>query len=192
MVSNGTRRRILLQIWEDDNGLPGQEIFSAVQVSGNSTGWNERDITEMVYVSGDFWFGTKNFSSTQDWGLDTDSVSGNSIYAQSNALDWLSVEGGNLMLRVVLDCGDNCPSDDVCGDTVSGDTNGDGITNILDVVGLVNFILGGQLDECGLVAADFNQDGVVNILDVVGLVHQFLVAVFQMRVQRLCMRQLLV
>ena len=68
------------------------------------------------------------------------------------------------MLRVVLDCGDNCPSDDVCGDTVSGDTNGDGITNILDVVGLVNFILGGQLDECGLVAADFNQDGVVNIL----------------------------
>ena len=163
------------KVWEDDNGLPGQEIFSAVQVSGNSTGWNERDITaDGLFVSGDFWFGTKNFSSTQDWGLDTDSVSGNSIYAQSNALDWLSVEGGNLMLRVVLDCGDNCPSDDVCGDTVSGDTNGDGITNILDVVGLVNFILGGQLDECGLVAADFNQDGVVNILDVVGLVSSIL------------------
>ena len=162
---------IYFKVWEDDNGLPGQEIFSAVQVSGNSTGWNERDITaDGLFVSGDFWFGTKNFSSTQDWGLDTDSVSGNSIYAQSNALDWLSVEGGNLMLRVVLDC----PSDDVCGDTVSGDTNGDGITNILDVVGLVNFILGGQLDECGLVAADFNQDGVVNILDVVGLVSSIL------------------
>ena len=106
--------------------------------------------------------------------MDTDTVSGNSIYAQSNALDWLSVEDGNLGLRVVLDCGDNCPSDDICGDTLAGDTNGDGITNILDVVGLVNFILGGQLDECGLVAADFNQDDVVNILDVVGLVSSIL------------------
>ena len=164
-----------LKVWEDDNGLPGQEIYSAVQVSGNSTGWNERDVSDQgIIVSGDFWFGTKNFSSTQDWGMDTDSVSGNSIYAQSNALDWLSVDDGNLGLRVVLDCGDNCPGDDVCGDTISGDVSGDGITNILDVVGLVNFILGGQLDECGLVAADFNQDGVVNILDVVGLVSSIL------------------
>ena len=164
-----------LKVWEDNNGIPGEELYSAVQVSGNDTGWNERDITDSgIIVSGDFWFGTKNFSSTQDWGMDTDTVSGNSIYAQSNALDWLSVEDGNLGLRVVLDCGDNCPSDDICGDTLAGDTNGDGITNILDVVGLVNFILGGQLGECGLVAADFNQDDVVNILDVVGLVSSIL------------------
>mgnify|MGYP001260361772 CR=1 FL=1 len=70
-----------LKVWEDDNGVPGNEIFSAVQVSGNTEGWNERDISDdNVTVSGDFWFGTKNFSSTQDWGLDTDSDAG--VYAR--------------------------------------------------------------------------------------------------------------
>ena len=161
-----------LKVWEDDNGVPGNEIFSAVQVSGNAEGWNERDISDdNVTVSGDFWFGTKNFSSTQDWGLDTDSISGFSVYNPGN--EWRPVEG-NLMLRVVLDCGENCPSDDPCADTTPGDTNGDGITNILDVVGLVNYILGGSLNGCGEAAADFNQDGLVNILDVVGLVNSIL------------------
>jgi len=170
----GSGGAFYIKVWEDDNGMPGNEIFSAVQVAGNAEGWNERDLTnDDLTVSGDFWFGTKNFSSTQDWGLDTDSDSGNSMYDSGSG--WDSVGGGNLMLRVVLDCGDNCPGDDACSDTQPGDTNGDGITNILDVVGLVNFIIGGlDLGECGLIAADFNSDGVVNILDVVGLVSSIL------------------
>ena len=36
-----------LKVWEDNNGLPGEELYSAVQVSGNATGWNERDITQI-------------------------------------------------------------------------------------------------------------------------------------------------
>ena len=162
-----------LKVWEDDNGMPGNEIYSAVQVSGNVEGWNEKNISdEGLVLAGDFWFGTKNFSSTANWGLDTDSVSGNSMFDSGEG--WESVDG-NLMLRVVLDCVDNCPGDNVCSDTIPGDTNGDGLTNILDVVGLVNFIIGGlELDECGLVAADFNSDGTVNILDVVGLVSSIL------------------
>jgi len=79
------------------------------------------------------------------------------------------------MMRVVLDCGNNCPGDDSCSDTLIGDTNGDTIINVLDVVTLVQFILGqNDLNDCGDVAADFNQDGIINILDVVGLVQSIL------------------
>jgi len=61
-------------------------------------------------------------------------------------------------------------NDDICGTGVIGDSNGDGQLNILDIVGMVNFILGtGTVEyEC---AADFNGDGQVNILDIVGMVN---------------------
>jgi len=63
------------------------------------------------------------------------------------------------------DCGT-----DTCGSGIGGDTNGDGTLNILDIVGVVNFILGtGAIDfEC---AADFNFDSTINILDIVGMVN---------------------
>ena len=48
-----------------------------------------------------------------------------------------------------------------------GDSNSDGTLNILDVVLLVNVILGGSDAEC----ADINEDGTLNILDVVLLVN---------------------
>ena len=51
----------------------------------------------------------------------------------------------------------DCDEDGGCG-AGAGDANGDGTLNILDIVAMVNFILGsGALDyEC---AADFNGDG---------------------------------
>ena len=52
-----------------------------------------------------------------------------------------------------------------CG--IVGDVNDDDTLNILDVVLLVNLILGGEAAECG----DANSDGAVNILDVVLLVN---------------------
>lgn len=57
-----------------------------------------------------------------------------------------------------------------CGTGVVGDANGDATLNILDIVGIVNYILGtGAIEvEC---AADFNADGTVNILDIVGMVN---------------------
>ena len=54
-----------------------------------------------------------------------------------------------------------------------GDVTGDGIINVLDIVGLVNHILGiAALDDT--CAADFTGDTVVNVLDIVGLVNQIL------------------
>lgn len=57
------------------------------------------------------------------------------------------------------------------GGCLLGDVNNDGLTNILDVVGIVNTILSsGESLDC----SDVNQDGLLNILDVVQLVNMIL------------------
>ena len=61
------------------------------------------------------------------------------------------------------------------GSTLPGDINGDDIANILDIVMLVNFVLGAQSPTNGeFNAADINDDGILNILDVVILVNSIL------------------
>ena len=56
-----------------------------------------------------------------------------------------------------------------------GDLTGDQVVNILDVVNLVQYILGqAELDDNQLIAADLTEDGIVNILDIVTLVQVIL------------------
>ena len=58
---------------------------------------------------------------------------------------------------------------------MSGDANGDGSVNLLDLVTIVNHILGTQLLQGnGIVAADCNKDGEINLLDLVGIVNVIL------------------
>ena len=52
-------------------------------------------------------------------------------------------------------------------ENITGDINGDSIINILDVIQLVGFSLGGTYQSSG----DINSDGVINILDIVQLVN---------------------
>ena len=53
-----------------------------------------------------------------------------------------------------------------------GDVNGDASINILDVVQLVNIVLGGDSpDGYQMIVSDLNSDGDINILDVVQLVN---------------------
>ena len=69
---------------------------------------------------------------------------------------------GNLMYRVILDDVGGGGTD--CG----GDITGDGEVNILDVVSLVNVIMGAaNSGPCD----DITGDGEINILDVVSLVN---------------------
>ncbi|MAX10016.1 MAG: hypothetical protein CMG13_04025 [Candidatus Marinimicrobia bacterium] len=64
-------------------------------------------------------------------------------------------------------------SDAACSDLVLGDINFDGLVNVLDVVNLVNSIVGDQqLDGDAFFAADITGDGLVNVLDVVTMVNQ--------------------
>ena len=56
-----------------------------------------------------------------------------------------------------------------------GDANGDGSIDLLDLVTVVNHILGTQLLEGDRIpAADCNNDGEINLLDLVGIVNVIL------------------
>ena len=56
-----------------------------------------------------------------------------------------------------------------------GDINDDGLINVLDIVSLVNFVLGTDTPSNNeIYAADINGDGILNILDVVTMVNWIL------------------
>ncbi len=52
-----------------------------------------------------------------------------------------------------------------------GDSNCDGVVNVLDVVVSTNYILGGNPQPFCFINADVNNDGIINILDLVGTVN---------------------
>ena len=61
------------------------------------------------------------------------------------------------------------------GCEANGDSNGDGTTNVLDIVATVAAILGnGALGDTGLCNADVNADGTLNVLDIVATVQLIL------------------
>lgn len=61
---------------------------------------------------------------------------------------------------------------DSCVDYLLGDVNHDMIINILDIVNLVNFILGDtSAIDCQFYSSDLNGDSILNILDIVQLVN---------------------
>jgi len=155
-----------LKMYEDDGGMPGVETYSQVIAGGIVDGWNTYDLSNAgLTVSGDFWIGTKEFSSTKGVGLDNSS-SGNSMATTGGT--WGDLDG-NLMIRVFLDCGENCSEEPSCS---AGDVNADGIINVLDIVAAVNFVLGtGAPSDDEACAADYNADGIINVLDIVAIVN---------------------
>ena len=59
--------------------------------------------------------------------------------------------------------------------SMPGDVNNDAILNILDIVLIVNFVLGSDTpDASEFVVADLNGDGIINILDIVILTNLIL------------------
>ncbi len=58
----------------------------------------------------------------------------------------------------------------------TGDFNQDGVVNILDVVQMVNYVLGDgeEPDQNQILSGDMNGDGIINVLDVVSLVQEIL------------------
>ena len=160
-LQDGDGGAFYLKMYENDGGMPGAEIFSKVLAGTLQDGWNTYDLSsEGLTVSGTFWIGTKEFSSTQGLGLDTDSNAGASYSRVGTTGDWTQVEG-NLMVRVFVDGGEvSC---------ATGDTNADGIVNVLDIVTTVNGVLaGGAVTDC---ANDMNGDGILNVLDIVSIVN---------------------
>jgi len=162
-----------LRVWEDENGIPGTQLYSGIVASGLLTGWNEKDLSDQgLVVSGDFWIGVKEFSSTSPFGLDTNSDAGQSFYSEDN---WSTANAisGNLMFHVFLDEGDGGGQD--CYPADFGDVNADGNVNVLDIVTMVNFIMGNDdptaYEGC---AGDVNEDGSMNVLDIVTIVNMIM------------------
>jgi hypothetical protein len=94
-----------------------------------------------------------------------------------------SSECGGLILAGTIDTfaigGWEMWIDDVCEEVFApllvGDVNGDMAINVLDVLAVVNHILGvDELTEDALVCADCNCDGTCNILDCIGIVNVIL------------------
>ena len=62
-----------------------------------------------------------------------------------------------------------------CTDWNLGDVNNDNSVNVLDIVNLVNFILGVAIaNDCQFYSADLNSDLDLNVLDIVQLISQIL------------------
>ena len=63
----------------------------------------------------------------------------------------------------------------IIGNLLPGDINSDEILNVLDIVLLVNFVLGSATpDNSQANASDLNSDGILNVLDIVLLVNDVL------------------
>mgnify|MGYP003326972032 FL=1 len=61
------------------------------------------------------------------------------------------------------------------GSALSGDINSDEVLNVLDLVMLVNFVLGDSTPtNSELNVSDLNNDGTLNVLDIVTLVNLIL------------------
>jgi hypothetical protein len=59
-----------------------------------------------------------------------------------------------------------------CGDWNPGDVNQDDVLNVLDIIVIVNIVIGNTEDPepCQVWASDYNADGELNVLDLISLV----------------------
>ncbi|HNS46441.1 MAG TPA: FISUMP domain-containing protein, partial [Bacteroidales bacterium] len=56
-------------------------------------------------------------------------------------------------------------------DFICGDVNKDGLVNVLDIISMVNYIMGGSPSPFNTDAADITADGGINVLDIIALVN---------------------
>jgi hypothetical protein len=93
------------------------------------------------------------------------------------------VQGGKLVMQFEPLCIEELEARQIVAEFVdlndlceaTGDANGDGVVNVVDVVNMVTHVLGGdQLGGYGGCEADVNSDGTVNVVDIVLVVGQIL------------------
>ena len=127
-------------------------------INGDGTDY---DRCTFVLPSSEFYTGNEFFDSAAGNDLETYVINGNgllkytfSVYYPNNNY-WGSAHGEYHYVECTL-----------------GDVSNDGIINVIDIVSLVNHILGSNtLTDTGLCAADLNSDGIINVIDIVSLVN---------------------
>ena len=159
--------RVLLQA--DNGGIPGEEIYSwEVDVSAETHGNNYFLIitTDLcIYLDADnyYWLTlhAADTASQITW-LYSNNATFNYTTSSDQGENWETAFGNCGSLSVWAEYIYESEIDEVIGDT-----NEDGLVNVLDVVILANAVLTGEV----LPAGDINGDGVNNVLDIVVLVN---------------------
>ena len=163
-----------IKIWDDNNGEPGGEIYSRI-VNNGVMGWNSYNINDddpNLVVTGDFWMGVMEFSSSSPFGFDTSSENSTVLTKSGPAGTWAPISDmgytGNMMIHAIIDADSaiTCPP---------GDLNLDGVINVVDIIAVVNNIFGIiELTDDQACSADMNLDGSVNVTDILSIVQVIL------------------
>jgi len=171
--------------WED---YPywSEDLYVVKSEDGGQTWWNPLNISNTQDETGGVCPNgypkcdpAETYPHAAQWATD------NEVYVQYQMPNWEfneigDLSGADFMNRVYIGYA-TVDDDDIeeygSGSSgcyaEAGDVTGDGIINVLDIISLVNHILGISAieDTC---AADYSGDGIVNILDVVGMVNLIL------------------
>jgi len=146
-ISN-TNNQTIISNFIEENSL----TFPILYDSGSSGGVQGGDTYDLYYMPNDGSPYPRDFIINQE---------GIIAYA-NNEIDteW--------MLSIIYDLIDNTNG-------IIGDINQDYVINVLDIINLINFILGTEIpDNNQITLSDLNSDEIVNILDVVMLVNLIL------------------
>ena len=180
-----------------DNVLISGNTFSDLTAGvtlGISTGTvssNTYSDTSILFAS--LFFNTETddgftFTETADYWISEQEVQDIVImHAYCSTLDIAeqTADDGSTILssngeEIIQDCnnvwgGSNLPFCGSCQTSTLGDVTSDGFANILDVVQIINYVLGlesfTEIQEC---LSDVNEDGNINILDIVTLVQSII------------------
>ena len=156
-----------LMAWEDSrNGVASDIFFQSI-----SNGNLNHEVNGIVLCDADF--------NQLDPKIDIYDASANSYMVYWDDLRSSGKEDlKNIYLQSVTINANNCDSDldndGVCDDVdscVQYDINGDGSVNVIDVVSVVNFVLGGSPNDQQFCASDINSDGTINVIDIVSIVN---------------------
>ena len=146
-ISN-TNSQSIISNFVEENGL----TFPILYDSGSPGGVQGGDIYDLYYMPND------GSPYPRDFVVDQEGVI---VYA-NNEIDteWMLYEINNLI------------------DTTNGllgDINQDSIINVLDIISLINFVLGLNTPTSNeMILADLNEDSIINVLDIVSLVNLIL------------------
>ena len=81
---------------------------------------------------------------------------------------WESSENGayeNIAIKFTTGIASSCTSMDL---------NNDGIINVVDIIAVINIILGEMPDSTQECAADVNSDGIINVVDIIAIINQII------------------
>ena len=174
---------VTVKVHSDDNNSPGESLGEwIIPVNSVATYYSlyTGDSCVDFMAGGVYWLSVNYIddpSNTVTW-LNAQDEYWYTSTSDNSGVSWdnpqLSYGGAGVIYAERIYESDWQPSSD-------GDINDDGISNILDIVGLVGFVLNNvDFTEEQQLTADMNIDGLINILDIVQLVNFILYGPEQM------------